>query len=84
VTAIGDRIEKMFWGRDLAMRGQERKESLTPALAEALRNEIRVALEVGGKPYKNPFGDATDGRADAALTAAIGSAAQFARRLLQS
>jgi hypothetical protein len=56
-----------------------------------LRNEATVLQQdekggwhdLGFLRYKNPFGNATDGRADAALTALIGSAAQFARKVLQ-
>jgi hypothetical protein len=53
-----------------------------------LRNEATVLfqdrtgswVDLGIMRYKNPFGDAGDGRADAALTAAFGSAVQAALR----
>ena len=55
---------------------------------EWLRNEATVLqqtskgewLDFGIMRYKNPFGDASDGRADAALTAAFGSMLQAALR----
>lgn len=48
---LDTRLGKIRWQQDLARRGQERKESVSPELAEALRNEIRTALDAGGKPF---------------------------------
>jgi hypothetical protein len=55
-----------------------------------LRNEATVLTQtkdgkwhdLGFMRYKNPFGDITDGRIDAAITATFGMGAEVARRLL--
>lgn len=48
---LKERLVKTYWARDLAMSGRERKEGVSPDLAEALRNEIRKELDAGGKPF---------------------------------
>lgn len=50
IPEISERLNKMNWRRDLAMRGHERN-GMSPELSEALRNEIRTALEAGGGAF---------------------------------
>ena len=50
-SQVVDRLDKLRWRQDLGRRGLERKEDVSPELAEALRNEIRTALEADGKPF---------------------------------
>lgn len=50
-TQVTDKLDKMRWRQDLARRGLERKEDVSPELAEALRTEIRTALDAGGKAF---------------------------------
>jgi len=45
------RLDKARWRQDLARQGQERKDGVSPELAEALRKEIRTALDADGKPF---------------------------------
>lgn len=47
---LAQNLDKIRWRQDLARRG-ERKESVSPELAEALRTEIRTALDAGGKDF---------------------------------
>lgn len=49
-TEFEKRLHRFQRQRDLALRGLE-KHRMSPALAEALRNEIRQALEADGKPF---------------------------------
>lgn len=44
------RLDKERWRRDLNMRGHKGN-NVTPELAEALRNEIRKALDAEGGPF---------------------------------
>jgi hypothetical protein len=44
------KLKKIYWQRDLATRGHERN-GMSPELSEALRNEIRTALEASGGPF---------------------------------
>jgi hypothetical protein len=50
-SQVTDRLDKIRWRQDFARRGLERKEDVSPELAEALRNEIRTALDAGGNPF---------------------------------
>lgn len=50
MTDLKDKLNKIYWHRDLAMHGHERN-GMSPELSEALRNEIRTALEAGGKSF---------------------------------
>lgn len=43
-------LDKIRWQRELAQRGHERKH-MSPELSEALRREIRIALEANGGPF---------------------------------
>ena len=43
-------LDKIRWTKELARRGYERNR-MSPQLAEALRNEIRTALEAGGGSF---------------------------------
>jgi len=43
-------LAKIRWRKELDRRGHESKR-VSPALAVALRNEIRIALEAGGGPF---------------------------------
>lgn len=45
------KLDKIYWQQGLARRGQERKEAVSPELAEALRKEIRTALDADGGPF---------------------------------
>jgi hypothetical protein len=49
-TEFENRLHRYQRQRDLALRGYERNR-MSLALAEALRNEIRAALEADGKPF---------------------------------
>ncbi len=49
-TAFEERLHRLQRQRDLALRGYERNR-MSPQLAEALRAEIRNALEADGKPF---------------------------------
>lgn len=49
-TLFEQRLHRLQRQRDLALRGLE-KHRMSPELAEALRNEIRQALDAGGKPF---------------------------------
>jgi hypothetical protein len=51
VSQVVDKLDKTRWRQDLARRGHERKEDVSPELAEALRTEIRNALDAGGKSF---------------------------------
>ena len=50
-SQVTNKLDKLRWRQDLARRGLERKEDVSPELAEALRNEIRTALDAGGKAF---------------------------------
>jgi len=50
VTSFEQRLHRLQRQRDLALRGYER-DKMTPQLSEALRSEIRSALEADGKPF---------------------------------
>lgn len=50
-TDLNEALRKTYWRRDLHMHGHERHTTMTPLLAEALRSEIRLALEADGKPF---------------------------------
>lgn len=47
---INQKLHKIRWEKELARHGYERHR-MSPELAEALRNEIRTALEAGGGPF---------------------------------
>ena len=49
-TTLSQRLEKIRWRKELDQRGHERN-LMSPELANALRNEIRTALEAGGGPF---------------------------------
>lgn len=49
-TPFEERLHRLQRQRDHALRGYERK-GMTPQLSEALRSEIRTALEADGKPF---------------------------------
>lgn len=49
-TEFERRLHRFQRQRDLALRGYERQR-MSPELAEALRNEIRKALDADGKPF---------------------------------
>lgn len=49
-TDLNEALRKTYWRRELHMHGHERN-TMTPLLAEALRSEIRLALEADGKPF---------------------------------
>jgi hypothetical protein len=48
---LNEKLHKIRWQQDLARRGQGRKKDVSPELAEALRKEIRVALDADGGPF---------------------------------
>lgn len=50
IKATLTRLDKIRWERQLAEHGYERTR-MSPELAEALRNEIRRALDNDGKPF---------------------------------
>lgn len=49
-TPFEERLQRLQRQRDLALRGYERNR-MSPELAEALRSEIRQALDADGKPF---------------------------------
>lgn len=50
-SQVTEKLDKLRWRQDLAKQGQERKEGVSPELSEALRKEIRTALDAEGKPF---------------------------------
>jgi Fe-S cluster biogenesis protein NfuA len=50
VAAIDQKLRKIRWRKELNQRGLERN-SLSPELSEALRNEIRTVLEANGGSF---------------------------------
>ena len=50
VAHINQKLHKIRWAKELARHGHERN-LMSPELAEALRNEIRNALEAGGGSF---------------------------------
>ena len=50
VAHIDQKLHKIRWAKELAQHGYERNR-MSPELAEALRNEIRTALEAGGGSF---------------------------------
>jgi len=51
VEEVDARLKKIRWQQEIARRGQERRQDVSPELADALRNEIRAALDAGGQPF---------------------------------
>ena len=49
-TVFEKKLKKLQWQRDLNLRGYERN-TMSPELSEALRTEIRTALDAGGGPF---------------------------------
>jgi hypothetical protein len=47
---VNHKLDKIRWQQERAKRGYERK-TMSPELAEALRKEIRVALDADGEPF---------------------------------
>jgi hypothetical protein len=47
---VNEKLHKIRWQQDHARRGYERNR-MSPELAEALRTEIRSALDAGGSPF---------------------------------
>ena len=50
-TQVTEKLNKLRWRQNLAKQGQERQAGVSPELAEALRKEIRTALDADGKPF---------------------------------
>ena len=50
VAHINQKLHKIGWAHELARHGYER-DRMSPELSEALRNEIRTALEAGGGSF---------------------------------